>query len=554
MSIDFTKFTRFFKFARFAKFKELAKGKKLSPIWIFPILTVLIGIWAIYSHFSHQGKSFTLVTSDASSIVAGKTIIKSRNVEVGLVDKVLLSKDLKQVKIRGRMARNMENILKKDSIFWVVKPQIDIEGVSGLGTLLSGIYIAVMPGKGPEADSNPVYKLLDSPPIAALNMAGRRVNLVGKNTGVVSAGAPVLFRGFRVGNVEKAEFDVKDKVMNYQLFIAKPYDTLITKNIRFWHERGINLDLSPRGANLEVPSLDVLLAGGISFDVPSGTLFGHTEKNVNVSRLVYELYPDKESIQDSKYTEYDEFLVLFSESIAGLTVGAPVEYRGIRIGTVTTVPYFFSDVDLISKNEFTIAVLIKIEPQRLAQISKKLNISQLIVKEQDKGLRASLKSSNLLTGSMYVDLDFVPNYINDKSGPPSTIQGFKTIATVPSGLSQLQKKVFNTLDNFNKLPLQQTVTELNKTIESLNKIVGSKSAQSLPKELQQSLISLKKTLQSVQPGTKINQSLQSDLEKFARILDQVSPLLKTLNQKSNALIFAAPAKSDPKPKAKGNEQ
>lgn len=534
------------------KLAKISKIKKLSPIWIFPIVTALIGIWVLYTHFSEKGKSFTLITSDANGIVAGKTMIKSRNVEVGLVDKVTLSDDLKQVIIKGRIDRRMADLLREDSIFWVVKPQIDIEGISGLSTLLSGVYIEVMPGRKEGADSDTVFHLLDTPPIAALNTEGVRVYLFSKQSTVVAQGAPVLFRGFRVGNVEKAQFDVKDKIMKYQIFVAKPYDSLVTKNIRFWREGGISLDLSAKGASLDIPSLDVLFAGGISFDVPTGATFGPMLKQNGSATLVYQLYPDKDSIQDSQYTKYEEFLLLFSESIAGLTAGAPVEYRGIRLGTVEKAPYFAPNVDTVRGDEFTVPVLIKIEPQRVPSLNQKHNISQLIMDEQKKGLRAFIKSSNLLTGSMYIDLDFYSDYTNQKNGVPPNIGGYKTIATAPSGLSQLQSKVFQTLDNINKLPLQQTVMELNQTITSLNKIVGSREIQSVPKDLRDSLKSLKNTLRSLQPGSPMNQTLQTDLDKFERVLDQLSPLLRTLNEKSNALIFAAPAKSDPKPKAKGS--
>lgn len=534
------------------KLAKISKLKKLSPVWIFPIVTVLIGIWVLYIHFSEQGKNFILITSDASGIVAGKTVIKSRNVEVGKVEKVVLSGDLKQVIIKGTIDKNMTGILKKDSIFWVVKPQVDIEGISGLSTLLSGVYIGVMSGTGANVGSDHKYHLLDSAPVSSLNTEGVHVNLVAKNTAVVSKGAPVLFRGFRVGNVEKAQFDVRDKNMKYQIFIARPYDSLITKNVRFWREGGFNLDLSTKGARLDIPSLDILLSGGISFDVPAGMPFDTAEKEQHVSEITFQIYPDKESIQNDKYTQYDEFLLFFSESIAGLAEGDPVEYRGIRLGSVARVPYFSNEISLISLEKFTVPVLINIEPQRLAELNKHINISQLIVSEQKKGLRASIKSSNLLTGSMYIDLDFYSGFADQKTTLPAKIDGYKTIATVPSDLLQFREKLFQTLDNFNKLPLEKTANELNRMIASINNIVSSKEMQSVPNDLRQSLNSLQQIFKSVQPGSDINQALQSNLEKFEWVLDQLLPVLRTLNKKSNALIFAAPTRPDPEPKAKGN--
>lgn len=85
------------------------------------------------------------MTSNAEGIEAGKTAIKSRSVDVGVVESVVLSDDLHQVEIKARLNDGMEKLLKQDSAFWVVKPQIGQEGVSGTGTLLSGAYIELQP-------------------------------------------------------------------------------------------------------------------------------------------------------------------------------------------------------------------------------------------------------------------------------------------------------------------------------------------------------------------------------------------------------------------------
>ncbi|WP_392565632.1 intermembrane transport protein PqiB [Utexia brackfieldae] len=536
------------------KTANVAKIKFWSPVWIVPIITAIIGLWVLYVHFSDQGKSFTLVTSDASSIVAGKTMIKSRNVNVGLVEQVTLSDDFKEVLIKGRMSRDMDDLLMSDSIFWIVKPQIDRDGVSGLSTLFSGVYIEVIPGTKKLTEDHKTYQLLDSPPMVSLNKEGVRLHLIGEQTSVISQGAPVLFRGFKVGNVEQAEFDVKDKYMKYQVFIAKPYDSLITKNIRFWREGGISFDLSTHGASLDIPSLDVLLAGGISFDVPDGSTFGETQDQQQLAQITYQLYEDKELIQESQYTEYQPFLLLFSDSIAGLSAGAPVEYRGIRIGTVEKVPYFLSNMKLISAEQYNIPVLIHIEPQRLAALGHSADeLSQMIMEEQKHGLRAAIKSANLFTGATYVDLDFYPESITANKNLPQKVFGFNTIVTVSSGFSQLQAKLNQLLDNLNQLPLDKTINELNKTVASLNSVINSKEMKILPKTLQESLNGLNQTLKGIQPGSDLNQALQADLQKFDQVLNELTPLLRTLNDKSNALIFSAPTQSDVKPKARGNK-
>ena len=185
---------------------KIQKVKNWSPVWIFPIVTALIGAWVLFYHYSHQGPEVTLITANAEGIEGGKTTIKSRSVDVGVVESATLADDLTHVEIKARLNSGMEKLLHKDTVFWVVKPQIGREGISGLGTLLSGVYIELQPGaKGSKMDK---YDLLDSPPLAPPDAKGIRVLLDSKKAGQLSPGDPVLFRGYRVGSVETSTFDL----------------------------------------------------------------------------------------------------------------------------------------------------------------------------------------------------------------------------------------------------------------------------------------------------------------------------------------------------------
>ena len=216
--------------------------KRWSPVWIVPIVTLLIGGWILFYHFSHLGPEVTLITENAEGIEAGKTTIKSRSVDVGVVEKAELTDDLHHVEITARLNSGMEKLLHGDSVFWVVKPQIGREGVTGLNTLLSGAYIELQPGKKEEPKER--YELLDAPPLAPPDAKGIRITLDSKKAGQLNAGDPVLFRGYRVGTVETSTFDTDKRMMTYQLFIAAPYDRLVTTNVRFWKDSGIAVDMS----------------------------------------------------------------------------------------------------------------------------------------------------------------------------------------------------------------------------------------------------------------------------------------------------------------------
>ncbi|RLM23051.1 paraquat-inducible protein B [Brenneria alni] len=529
--------------------------KRWSPVWIVPIVTVLIGAWILFYHFSHQGPQITLLTKDAEGIEAGKTTIKSRSVDVGVVESVILSDNLHQVEIKARLHDGMDKLLREDSAFWVVKPQVGRAGISGLGTLLSGAYIELQPGV--RGDEKNEFTLLDAPPLASPDAKGIRIILDSEQSGQLNVGDPVLFRGYRVGSVETSEFDPKARKMRYQLFISSPYDSLVTTNVRFWKDSGVAFDMSAQGMRVEMGSLATLFSGGVSFDVPSGWDLG----SAATSQAEYKLFDDQRSIQDSLYTEYKEYLMFFNESIRGLQPGAPVEFRGIRLGTVTKVPFFTKDLKQDIDNDYRIPVLIRIESDRFDKdLGGEFDFEQHLSNSQSLGLRAALKSANLLTGALFIDLDFYPQEkVNKKL---MTIDGYPVLPTVSGGLSQIQQKLMSVLDKINGLPLnpmineatqtlaesQATLREMQKTLASLNKITASKAMQDLPQDMQQTLRELNRSMKGFQPGSPAYNKMLGDMQRLDQVLRELQPVLRTLNEKSNALVFEASGSEDPQPK------
>lgn len=534
---------------------EIGKIKRWSPVWIIPVVTALIGAWILFYHFSHQGPEVTLITTSADGIEAGKTTIKSRSVNVGKVEAVSLSDNLQQVIIKARLDAGMEKMLKGDSVFWVVKPQIGREGISGLGTLLSGAYIELQPGANGEEKND--YKLLDAPPLASPDAEGIRVVLTSDRAGQLNPGDPVLFRGFQVGSVETSHFDPTLRQLRYQLFIRAPYNRLVTSNVRFWKESGVSFDMSAQGMRVQMGSLTTLFGGGVSFDVPEGWEPGDEA----VNSATYQLFDDQRTIQNSLYTKHIDYVLFFSDSVRGLQPGAPVEFRGIRLGTVGQVPYQIPGTAGQIDSDYRIPVLIRIEPDRFNKmLGDSFNMNEHLLSALKGGLRASLKSANLLTGSLYVDLDFYPN-AKPWTGPKE-IDGQVLLPTVSGGLAQIQQKLMATLDKINALPLnpmieeatrtlaesQKTMKSTKKTLDSLNAIVSSKEMKDLPQDMQKTLLQLNRSMQGFQPGSPAYNKMVDDMQRLDETLRELQPVLKTLNHKSNALVFAAPGQDDPQPK------
>lgn len=534
---------------------KVQKVKNWSPVWIFPIVTALIGAWVLFYHYSHQGPQVTLITTNAEGIEGGKTTIKSRSVDVGIVESATLTDDLTHVEIKARLNSGMEKLLHKDSVFWVVKPQVGREGISGLGTLLSGAYIELQPGnKGSKLEN---YQLLDSPPLAPPDAKGIRVILDSKKAGQLSPGDPVLFRGYRVGSVETSTFDAQKRTISYQLFINAPNDRLVTSNVRFWKDSGIAVDLTSAGMRVEMGSLSTLFGGGVSFDVPEGLEQGEPV----AQQSAFNLYDDQKSIQDSLYTDHIDYLMFFKDSIRGLQPGAPLEFRGIRLGTVSKVPFFSPNMRQVFNNDYRIPVLVRIEPERLkAQLGEDTDVGAHLAELLKRGLRASLKTGNLVTGALDVDLDFYPKE------PPITgvreFNGYQIIPTVSGGLAQIQQRLMEALDKINNLPLnpmieqatntlsesQRTMKHLQTTLDNMNKITSSQSMQDLPADMQNTLRELNRSMQGFQPGSAAYNKMVADMQRLDQVLRELQPVLKTLNDKSNALVFEAKDKKDPEPK------
>ena len=534
---------------------KVQKVKNWSPVWIFPIVTALIGAWILFYHYSHQGPEVTLITTNAEGIVGGKTTIKSRSVDVGVVESAVLSDDLLHVQVKARLNSGMEKLLHKDSVFWVVKPQIDRAGVSGLSTLLSGAYIELQPGTKGEKPDN--YELLDSPPLASPDAKGIRITLDSNKAGQLNPGDPVLFRGYRVGSVETSTFDTAKRKISYQLFISAPNDRLVTSNVRFWKDSGIAVDMSSQGMRVEMGSLATLFSGGVSFDIPDGWELGQPV----APGTDFKLFDDQKSIQDSLYTQHIDYLMFFKDSIRGLQPGAPVEFRGIRLGTVAQVPFFTKGMQQAINDDFRIPILIRIEPERLQKmIGEETDIQDNMTELLKRGLRASMKTGNLVTGALYIDLDFYP-----KAEPLKgmrSFSGYPIIPTMSGGLAQIQQRLLETLDKINNLPLnpmieqttkslaesQRTLQRLQQTIDSLNKLISSKSTQSLPDNMQSTLRELNRSMQGFQPGSAAYNKMVADMQRLDQVLRELQPVLRTLNDKSNSLIFEAKDKQDPQPK------
>lgn len=528
-----------------------------SPVWLIPLVALLIGIWMVYSSMANQGPLITITFATAEGLEAGKTRIKTRSVDIGTVESVMLNPGLDGITVTARIDKTAESLLTQDARLWVVRPRIGTTGVSGLDTLLSGAYIELDPGK--ESAGAKTFTGLEDIPLTSPGTPGLALKLFSDTSHSLTVADPVLYQGFRVGQVESASFDADMKQAVYQVFIDAPYDRLITENTRFWNVAGIEFDASADGLRVTTGSLASMLAGGITFDVPPDLPLGQRSDGDQP----FHLHPDKRSAFEHRYQYRAEYLVLLEDSVRGLTTGAPVEYRGIRIGTVAKI-----NVDGIERSgdshlDKMIPVLIYLEPGRIGYGDSQQGLDRFrndFVGWIAAGLSAKLQTGNLLSGSQFVAINFHDDELPEF---PEYYSGYSVIPTSQEGLEQITHKIEKLLDKVNGLPLENTMqqtnqmlVQLNATLEKIeqfghhtNSLLADENTRQLPAQLADTLRSMDKALAGVGPESENYRQARQLMTDLQAALGDLQPLLHELNNKPSALLFSEPKGDDIQPVA-----
>lgn len=297
---------------------KISQQKQLSSVWIIPILALGIGLWMLFQHLNSTGPKIYLKLPTADGLEVGKTQIKALNVNVGVITDIALSESYDHIIATAQMSKDAQRMLREDTLFWVVKPRIGKDGVSGLDTLLSGSYLQLQPGHGSQFQDS--FTVLDLPPVAPTDAKGLRLILTHKEAGKLSVGDPVIYEGFTVGRVEKTGYDVEQKQAEYQLFVFSPYDKLVTENAHFWLNSGLSLKMNAEGIDVNVPSIETLLKGGVTFGLLDDDFAGMA---ITESMHKFRLFDDVEQIREGMFNDYVEFVMLFDESVRGLKPNAP---------------------------------------------------------------------------------------------------------------------------------------------------------------------------------------------------------------------------------------
>ena len=522
----------------------IRRKKSFSMVWIIPLIAAIIGGWLVYKSISEKGPVISIIFNTAEGLEAGKTKIKYKNVVIGQVASIKLDAGLGHVVVMPEMDKDTKSYLTKKTKFWVVRARLRAGQVSGLGTIFAGAYIAIDPVRNGAPSTS--FVGLEMPPVVTMNKAGRHLILKAKKLGSLDIGSPIFYRQIQVGQVESYALDDDGEHLSIKIFIDEPHYQYVQKSTRFWNASGLDVSINANGLTIDTQSMVSLLIGGISFDNPISSGNNDPAENNDIFKLFnnYDEAIKKESM--GKH----EWLLVFKGSVRGLSKGAPVEFRGIPVGKV-------QDIDTqikINSAEILISVLIETEPRQFLpnksafDDAEKKELFNMLV---SKGLRAQLKPGNILTGQLFVNLDFYPNAPDQK-----IIWEGKCpqLPTIPAALEEAFAVFNKLLNRMGKVPFEQMGQDLHIVIKNLNKtikqgdIVLRHIDKTVTPELTSTLKQVKKTLEQAKKSlaamehlvgsdSPLNQDARHALSELAAAAQSMRVLTDYLERHPDSLIY-----------------
>jgi paraquat-inducible protein B len=538
-------------------------------MWLIPLLAIAIGGWLAWDTLSKRGPTITLSFEDAEGLQAGQSQLKFKDIVLGTVKTLDLTPDHIRVLVKIETTRQAESLLTDTTIFWVVKPRLFAGNIEGLSTLASGSYIGLLPG---QTTGKPQREFVgrEEPPVLEANVPGHTFELKANHLGSISLGSPIFFRDLDVGTV--LGWDIGDMVdsVTIHAFVRAPYDSYVHDESRFWTASGFSLKLGATGVEVQFESLRALLLGGIAFDTP--TADAHAKPSAE--HHVFPLFANQDAATSASYTRIVPLVSYFPGSVRGLGPGSEVTMHGLMIGRVTSVGLAYDPV-----HQAVVApVQYEVQPERIIGLGNQVykTTADAVDAVVKKGLRATLQSANLITGTQNVALDFVPN------APQATVTMEGTNFVLPTteggGLAGLQSSATDLLEKVNTIPfdqigksvngillaannlangpqLRQTLTELSTMITKVKDLAdhldsgASPALRQLPEiasGLQKTLANANLLVQSVDTGygdnTKFNRDLDRLLLQANEALSSIRALADLLSRDPEALIRGRPTK------------
>ncbi len=511
---------------------------QLPLIWLVPVIAAAIGLSLVIHAYLSEGPVITISFKTAEGVVPGKTEVKFKNVVIGKVRSVALGEDHQSVVVRVDLEKRYEYFATNGSRFWVVRPRIGLGGVSGLGTLFSGAYIGADTGGGGEHAEQLRFQGMETPPPLTHGEPGSSFIVLSEDLGSLDIGSPVYYRRVQVGRVVGYKLDDDGKGVQLQVFVDAPYDRYVTRDTRFWNASGVNLSVNAGGLKVDTESLATVIAGGIAFQAPDDA---HSHARAPAGSR-FDLFGTRDKAMQPPDGPPVRLRMRFNQSVRGLQVGAPVDFEGIIIGEVRRIGVEYDP----KHKRFPVDVAAVVYPQRLGkanvQFARRLGDPHFkhpglglafLVRH---GLRAQLRSGNLLTGELYIAMDFFPGDGHREIDPN---QQPLRVPTVTGNFDKLQEQLARIATRLDKVPfdhigqhLDQTLVDLDGALKQFNGQLGPQAGRTL-EQARKALESLQDALSGDSP---LQQNLGQTLLQAQRAARSLRALTDYLGRHPEALL------------------
>ena len=522
---------------------------RLPLVWILPAVVVLVGAFVVVRERILQGTSIEIRFENAEGLEANKTKVRYKDVDIGEVRDIRVGDDRKEVIVTADIHRNAKAYLVDDTRFWAVRPRVSGAGVSGLATLVSGAYISVDVGNS--AVERDHFVGLEVPPIVTADLPGREFILHADDLGSLDIGSSVFYRHITAGQVVGYSLDPGGTGVTIKVFINAPFDIYVTGDTRFWQASGIDMSVNADGVKLRTESITSILEGGVAFGTPPGAPTARVAADT-----AFTLFNDQDRAMRPSEIEIRPFVMYFGGSLRGLSAGAPVDLQGITVGEVKSLDVEYDE----RSQQLAFPVVVELYPQRLrgrarhaaaaAPAHQPPDTRVLIDSLVAHGLRAELKTGNLLTGQKFVSLEMHRDVPKEKvvwSEKPAIFP------TISGSLDDIQDSVGVIAKKLSKVPFDQlsarlisAMGSLDQTLKSADKLlhnVDTNLAPQVETTLAEAQAALKNAKDLLGQDAPLENDLGSTLLQVSRAAKSISALVDYLERHPESLLRGKPAGS-----------
>lgn len=495
--------------------------ERISIVWIVPLVALIVVLVIAWRSYAERGPVIEISFENAAGVKEGSTELRYRDVAIGLVEEVSFTEGLGRVLVSVRVDKDVAPFIDDEARFWVVRPQVTTQGVSGLNTVLSGVYIEGLWDEQPAGHVGRFEGLPDAP-LERQGQDGLKLTLRASGRASLIENTPILYRGVTVGRVGKPSITEDGSSAQAEAMIFEPHDRLVTSSTRFWDTSGFSFSLGPNGAALDFSSVASLVAGGVTFE----TMVSGGEPVEPDS--TFTVYPEESAARTSLFAadegETLTLAVVFRENVGGLTADAPVELNGLKIGEVSALNGLI-DPERFGDNRVRLVVSLSIRVGRLGleDGSGAEDALEYFRERVEGGLRARLTSASILTGGLKVELVDEP-----EAQPAALVQGEQDtyyLPTTENDIADVSATAQGVFKRINDLPIEEVMVSATELFQEARALIASEEVKGVPENLNSLLGDARKVV-----GSDEVQALPGRLDALIAELD------KTVTQFNEAAL------------------